>query len=1460
MADETTDVGNVNLSDISDSEIKLGNIVTGTVAGNVAARDVVIYNYYYRQEAPIAPAKPAEPGVAPLEPALPNPYRGLFHFGPDDAEFFFGREEFVEKLANLTRTRRLIAVVGASGSGKSSVVLAGLVPKLQQNGRWLFTHFRPGATPLSALATALVPLYTLNLDQTDQMAQARKLADYFQDHTLTLPDVMGKIAANFPTHRVLLIADQFEELYTLCPDEATRRHFLDLLLADLQSAASNLTLVLTLRADFMGYALSYRPLAEALQEADVKLGPMNREELTRAIEQPALRLNVTFEPGLVERILDDVQDEPGYLPLLEFALTLLWERRTNYQLTHAAYEAIAEVEGALARHADQEYATLDAVQQEQARHIFIQLVRPGQGTEDTRRVATQTELGEANWPLVKKLADARLIVTSQNTDGQQTAEVIHEALIRRWQMLRRWINDSRAFRVWQDRLRVALSQWQATNDEGALLRGAALVEAERWLTEQRDDLASIEQAFIQASLDLRQKELAEREAQRLRDLEQQQALAEEQRKRAEEAEARQREQAEAAARLSKRAWIASGVGVLAVAAAIIAGVLGWQSNENKKMAQNNAALAATRAAEAEMARGDAEISEQQARDAEATAEAERDRASAGKIANQALILLEQYPQTAMLLAREAQAITHTEEAVEATAQVPYVLPAIIATLQQHRETVDDVAWSPDGSRLATASRDGTIIIWEAGSNQPIKTLSRDKQWNFYDIAWSPDGKKIASTSGNASLIIWEVESGQAQELKGNSDMVFSVAWHPQEDRVAAGAGNQVILWNLAAAMPLTQTLAGHTGEVHTIAWSPDGKRLASGSFDHNAIIWNFVGSHVVSKTLKAHQDLINDVAWSPNGAELATASDDRDILIWDTGTDKLVGDLEGHDDNVNGVTWSPDGSQLASASYDYQVIIWDRASRKPAKILRDHTGIVRRVAWRPKPYADRLASASYDLTAVVWDTSSGGSNQLRGHTESVFSLAWSSDGSRLASASADHNVIIQDFPFNKPRRVLRGHSHYVLDVAWSPDDKRLVSVGWDNRMIVWDTTRGKAVQTFEEDDKLWSVAWSPNGHWVAAGSKEKEKIIIRDIVSSEVITTLHRAKGGRVLDLAWRPPDGRQLAAAWNDSTIVIYNTADWSIAAALESHEKAVFSAAWSNDGKYLASGSADDTVIIWKAADWSEMARLEGHTATIYDVSWNKDGTQLASASADETVIIWDVAAQQSLTTLRGHTKAVWNVAWSPDDSQFVSASDDATVRILDTRLLEDPCRWLTRNLTWEEWQEYMPGSTPYHLTCPGLPTHPTVLNAARQLAREGNVNEAIAQFEHLVEVDSKLELEPKAEAEQAFQEEVQSLLNRAKRLARMGDLEQATARFQQAKELDPSLTLDPKTEAERLAQLAFEEIIKAALELADKHKEAAALDKFEEAFELANELNSTETWAALCQTSQPYDFAKKFHESCP
>ncbi|MGH3717840.1 MAG: trypsin-like peptidase domain-containing protein [Pseudonocardiaceae bacterium] len=431
----------------------------------------------------------------------PCPYRGLHAFRERDVSVFHGRQDLTDRLATEVRRRPLVAVVGPSGSGKSSVVFAGLLPWILRKQGWLAISMRPahGSSPLFALAAALLPFLEPDQAETERLTALGQLTTVLRDGHL--PDVIDRVLTRAGKTDVLLVVDQFEELFAR--EGVGAGEFIGVLLSALH-APVGLIVVLTLRADFLGQALQDPALAAALEGAVTTIGQMGRDQLRAVIEGP-LPTGVRYEAGLVERILGDVGETPGSLPLLEFALTLLWERQDRGTLTHSAYEQLGGVSGALASYAERVY--LDQLlpeDQEEARRLLIQLVRPSEVGEPVRRIARRPELGEPRWQLGQRLAATRLLVTDRDPTGVESIELVHEALIGGWSRLHQWFDEDRAFRTWQEQVRGSLAQWETVRrNEGALLRGAPLAEAERWLTERPEDLGAPERQFIQASRALR---------------------------------------------------------------------------------------------------------------------------------------------------------------------------------------------------------------------------------------------------------------------------------------------------------------------------------------------------------------------------------------------------------------------------------------------------------------------------------------------------------------------------------------------------------------------------------------------------------------------------------------------------------------------------------------------------------------------------------------------------------------------------------------------------------------------------------------------------------------------------------------------------------------------------------------------------------------------------------------------
>lgn len=437
------------------------------------------------------------------------PYRALRAFREEDAPLFFGREEFAQQLLAKTQQHSLIAVVGPSGSGKSSVVQAGLMPLLRRERSpqptWDAVVFTPGTRPFYSLATTLVAIWGAELSVTQILREAEELSEDLAIGKTRLENALSQaIAASEGVDRLLVVVDQFEELFTQT-EEKDRKPFI----AALLSAASvvPVTIALTLRADFYGQTIGLdRDLSDRMQQGVVNLGPMTRDELRHAIENPAHSVELKFESGLVNRILDNIEFQPGNLPLLEFALTELWDRRQGHLLTHRQYDEIGEVEGAIGQRAEQLFGGLKPDEQRAALRAFTRLVRVAAANEegtDTRQRVRLSELGETARVVAQQFVKARLLVTSRHeATDENIIEVAHEALIRRWERLKEVLSEDREFLLWRQRLRSMLSVHVNTGrHSNTLLANFYLREAKQWREKHPNDLSKLEREFIAKSDD-----------------------------------------------------------------------------------------------------------------------------------------------------------------------------------------------------------------------------------------------------------------------------------------------------------------------------------------------------------------------------------------------------------------------------------------------------------------------------------------------------------------------------------------------------------------------------------------------------------------------------------------------------------------------------------------------------------------------------------------------------------------------------------------------------------------------------------------------------------------------------------------------------------------------------------------------------------------------------------------------
>src|SRR5271157_861344 len=758
-------------------------------------------------------------GAEPVEPRYEGvcPYRGLEPFGTVDARFFFGRENLTDWLVSDLRREihapqgvRLLAVLGPSGSGKSSVVLAGLIPRVNAGAidgseQWRTAVVRPGDDPLANLAVEVSAPF-LPKGAMPDVGQARKLIEDLQGDERGL-DLFARLALrDAPGEaRLLVVVDQFEEVFTYRPqdeqakarfEKARAAFFANLLLAAAASGG-RVAVVLTMRSDFLGACASFTRVNDVLNAHLVQVGPMQEDELREAINRPAYLVGCEVEPALSERLLADVEGQPGALPLLQFALTEVWKKRDVRRLTLRAYEALGGVEGALEHRANEIFQRFKPEEQEFCRRIFLRLVQPGEGTEDTKRRVPYHELlpddperAAAMREVIRVLADrdARLITTegADATDG--AVEVAHEALIRGWTQLRRWIETERAGLRIQRRLTEAAQEWATARPEymdGYLYSGARLAASREWAATHRDELSAIEANFLAASEEAeRQREQDELENER-RLREAAEAAREAERERAEEAEARRRAELERADAETRRAEEAEArerdaeaaaerqrqLGLRSLVAAIVAGVLFVTSGGLAWWANNARYKAVTEAKRADEAAQFAES---------------RRLALLSDLARPDRLDL------AMLLALEAAKTRDTLEARGVLQRSLDARPEVVRFLHVPEGEIRSVAFGPEGQIAAGyESGGGGVVLFDGRGERLRHTPLEVKEGSVRSVAFGPEGQIAAGyeSGGGGGVVLFDARGERIRPapLEVKEGDVRSVAFGP-EGQIAAGYG------------------------------------------------------------------------------------------------------------------------------------------------------------------------------------------------------------------------------------------------------------------------------------------------------------------------------------------------------------------------------------------------------------------------------------------------------------------------------------------------------------------------------------------------------------------------------------------------------------------------------------------------------------------------------------------------
>ncbi len=565
------------------------------------------------------------------------------------------------------------------------------------------------------------------------------------------------------------------------------------------------------------------------------------------------------------------------------------------------------------------------------------------------------------------------------------------------------------------------------------------------------------------------------------------------------------------------------------------------------------------------------------------------------------------------------------------------------TLRGHSNLIRAVAWSPDGTQLASGSQDQTIRIWDAASGREI-AVWRPRAAGVEAVDWSPDSTRLVSGHSDGSVRIWNVDRGcEERVLKGHKEPACGVGWSPDGTRIASCSQDGTVrIWDLKAEKePLVLTSPG--GWVIAVAWSPDGSHLASAHFDMRVRVWDAASGRQV-RDLTEHSRMLGSMAWSRDGSQIACGSEGGNIRIWDVSNGRLVQNLANGRGYVSSVAWQPQGRLLAAAGSDGIVHLWDMTSGNETRRLSGHTHDVQTICWSPD--GSRLASVSTDQTVRVWDADQASDAiTWAAHSGTVFSVAWSPDGLQLASGADDPMVRLWGNADAGTPALLKGQSDAGRALAWSPDGSRLATAG----ATIWDRATGRVLHQLRgHTEGVMAICWSPDGSRLATGSRDRT-VRIWDARSGVSLRVL-RKHDEWIWSVAWSP-DGSRLASSDRNRTIHIWDVATGEVLKTLHGHGHVVTGVRWSPDGRRLASSSQDRTIRVWDVDAGAETLILHGHTGPVQAVCWSPDGSRLASASQDGTARIWDASDGSEALTLQGHGDPLMSVDWSPDGTRLAA-----------------------------------------------------------------------------------------------------------------------------------------------------------------------------------------------------------------
>ncbi len=1181
---------------------------------------------------------------------LANPYKGLESFRSQDRELFFGRTQLIADMVKaIAEFPRFMGVLGASGSGKSSVVMAGLLPTLADGAlpgsrAWVYlAPFTPSGSPLERMAEVFareLPQKTLSV--------VRDELDHPTAQGVTR--LARQVVDLNPERRVVVYIDQFEELFTLTRSQDEREQFIHLLTTAVDTPDSPVTIILSLRADFYDHALEHPALAALLAEHQKPVTRMSLAELYEAVRAPAAAVGIDFEDGLVSDLVFAVRDEPGTLPLLQFTLAKLYEQRTGGKLTRAAYQAIGEVLGALAQHAETTYAALPSDDhRKSARDLFLKLITPGNSEQETaRRRAKASELDLVD-PVQRKIihavkeafVNARLLTTDRIRDDE-TLEVSHEALIRRWDRLAVWLHDARDDVLFGTGLNADVDEWmrrsKPTDQPERIYQFSKLREAQDWVTRNPPDQGIAD--FLQASVVYQQAQ--ERlDEQRKRELREAAELAAREQARAEQATqmaTTEQARAESATQRARRQnRISAAVGAFALVFVIGAILISATQIGRSTTARNDANTAAAEAATAivdsdkradtavavvNAASTDVGVARHQMATADAqaaTAINARDRAQQEAVEAERQIIAAQASARAVAT-QVAQLGSQLESEVELASR-SLALAAEAALNDRSVESAGLLSVLAL-DRFYNTRADNTLIRALDRIQDPVRVLEGHTA-PVRALAFSPDMRRLVSGGEGLTALVWELNGDDTPTELVIDSYVNAADYRPDNRAYVLAAGDGMVTQYDASDNTVLCSVS-HPASANAVVYSPNGTYFATGDDYGGVYLWAAADCQLL-REYRAHATWVSALAFTPDSRQLVSASADTVAVLWDVETSQMIRTFTGHTDVIRTVAVSPDGLTVLTGSYDQTLRLWDIATGELVRLFTGNTSLIYSAAFNVT--GTQIASTADDRAVRVYDVATGEQRSNLEIPSSSRIVRFTPDGRSLALAhiaqsatSERYQISLWDVERTTADRIYSAFAYTAKNIGFS-DDPNFAIIGGDNTVILWDLKNNALVRVLATNPIPFNdAAFSPDGTVVVTGSDDN---IVRVWDGAPDSPRLLREHRDDVITVALSP-DSLTIASAGDDFAVHVWDRITGATRHVLRYHQGDVFDLAFSADGRLLASGDEFGTVVIWEVDSGTVLRQFNVNTTAIRRMEFTPDGQILIVGDSGGYLSVLDIAAE--------------------------------------------------------------------------------------------------------------------------------------------------------------------------------------------------------------------------------------------